>query len=89
MKYLAFALAFGMVAYVAVGAMMVGSIVLTVKEGTCVKKGDEIGYFAFGGSTIIVASQNVVFDQDIINHSQTPIETLVQVGERIGCASKP
>jgi phosphatidylserine decarboxylase len=38
---------------VCIGAMMVGSINLTVKEGDAVKKGDEFGYYAFGGSTNI------------------------------------
>lgn len=33
---------------VCVGAMMVGSIVTTVEEGSEIKRGDEFGYFAFG-----------------------------------------
>lgn len=44
---------FGDVQFVAIGATAVGSIRFTVKEGSKVKKGDEVGYFAFGGSTII------------------------------------
>lgn len=39
---------FGRVFAVCVGAMMVGSIVTTVEEGTKVARGDEFGYFAFG-----------------------------------------
>lgn len=39
---------FGRVFAVCVGAMMVGSIVTTVKEGEQVKRGQEFGYFAFG-----------------------------------------
>lgn len=42
---------YGLVAVVAVGAMLVGSIVWTVKEGHDVKRMDEMGYFKFGGST--------------------------------------
>ncbi|KAG0337459.1 hypothetical protein BG004_007635, partial [Podila humilis] len=38
---------FGTVAYVAIGAMMVGSIVLTTKGGQAVERMDEHGYFAF------------------------------------------
>jgi len=34
---------------VCVGAMMVGSILTTVEEGQEVKRGQEFGYFAFGG----------------------------------------
>ena len=39
---------FGRVMCVCIGAMMVGSIQTTVKEGDFVKRGDEFGYFAFG-----------------------------------------
>src|SRR5271156_3201962 len=39
---------------VAIGALLVGSIAWTVKEGDKVSKGDELGYFAYGGSTVIV-----------------------------------
>jgi phosphatidylserine decarboxylase len=45
---------FGEVQFVAIGATAVGSIVFTVKPGTKVKKGEELGYFAFGGSTCIL-----------------------------------
>jgi phosphatidylserine decarboxylase len=34
-----------------VGMAEVSSCVIGVKEGQAVKKGDEIGYFRFGGST--------------------------------------
>ena len=39
---------FGRVMMVCVGAMMVGSIQMTVQEGEQVKRGQEFGYFAFG-----------------------------------------
>lgn len=42
---------FGRVMVVCVGAMMVGSIKITVEEGQDVKRGQELGYFAFGGSS--------------------------------------
>jgi phosphatidylserine decarboxylase len=42
---------FGRVMAVCVGAMMVGSINTTVKEGEHVKRGQELGYFAFGQFT--------------------------------------
>ena len=45
---------FGTFYAVCIGAMMVGSIVLTVKTGDQVKRGDEFGYFKFGGSTIVI-----------------------------------
>lgn len=39
---------------VCVGAMMVGSIQTTVYEGQHVSRGQELGYFAFGGSWAFV-----------------------------------
>ncbi|PKN03516.1 hypothetical protein CVU75_01870 [Candidatus Dependentiae bacterium HGW-Dependentiae-1] len=43
---------FGTVIMVVVGASMVGSLNFTYAHNTPVKKGDEAGYFAYGGSTI-------------------------------------
>ena len=45
---------FGRVMAVCIGAMMVGSTVLTKNVGDEVKRGDELGYFKFGGSTIVL-----------------------------------
>ncbi|KAG9071245.1 hypothetical protein KI688_008791 [Linnemannia hyalina] len=77
---------FGTVAYVAIGAMMVGSIVLTTKAGQAVERMDEHGYFAFGGSTIVVLFEPgaIVFDEDLVRSSKEQIEMLVKVGMRIG-----
>lgn len=43
---------FGTVIMVVVGACMIGSLNFTYKNNTPVKKGDEAGFFSFGGSTI-------------------------------------
>ncbi|MGB8467806.1 MAG: archaetidylserine decarboxylase [Candidatus Babeliales bacterium] len=40
------------IAYFAVGAMFVGQIQYTTAIGTSLHKGEELGYFCFGGSTI-------------------------------------
>jgi phosphatidylserine decarboxylase len=37
---------------VQVAAMLVASINLTKRVGDTVKRGDEMGYYAFGGSTV-------------------------------------
>ncbi|KAG6788874.1 hypothetical protein POTOM_004952 [Populus tomentosa] len=50
---------FGKVAFVAIGATMVGSITFSKKAGDHVKKGDEYGYFSFGGSTVICVFEKV------------------------------
>jgi len=77
---------FGRVFAVCVGAMMVGSIKTTVEEGEEVKRGQEFGYFAFGGSTIVVLFEKgkVEWDEDLLINGQASLETLVRVGMGIG-----
>lgn len=77
---------FGTVMTVWVGAMMVGSIVDSVVEGQEVKRGDELGYFKFGGSTIVCVFEpgRVVWDQDLQDNAAAALETLVRVGMGIG-----
>jgi len=76
------------VAFVAIGALLVGSIAWTNggQKGNTVKKGEELGYFAYGGSTVVaVLPQGIVqFDSDLIKNSETPVETLVKVGYSLG-----
>ncbi|CAJ0635976.1 8421_t:CDS:2 [Entrophospora sp. SA101] len=38
-------------AFIPVGALLVGSIRYTINKGDVIGKGDELGYFAYGGST--------------------------------------
>jgi len=80
---------FGRVVFVAVGATLVGSIRFTVKTGDKVRRGDELGYFAFGGSTCLVIFKTgaIIFDEDLLLNSTKPIETLVKVGMSIGKAT--
>ncbi|KAF6765662.1 phosphatidylserine decarboxylase-domain-containing protein [Ephemerocybe angulata] len=77
---------FGRVMAVCVGAMMVGSIETTVDEGQTLKKGDEFGYFAFGGSTIVVLFEKgtVEWDEDLLINGRASLETLVRVGMGLG-----
>ncbi|PIL26770.1 hypothetical protein GSI_11106 [Ganoderma sinense ZZ0214-1] len=77
---------FGRVMCVCIGAMMVGSIETTVKEGDFVRRGDEFGYFAFGGSTIVVLFEKgvVEWDEDLLINSRACLETLVRVGMGLG-----
>ncbi|REH45796.1 phosphatidylserine decarboxylase [Tenacibaculum gallaicum] len=69
-----------------VGATMVGSIIETYQPNSEVKKGDEMGYFAFGGSTIVllVDSSKTTIDEDILVNTKNKMETFVKMGERIG-----
>jgi len=76
---------FDHVIQVEVGAMMVGKIV-NHKAFCKVQKGEEKGYFKFGGSTIVLLfKQNIVnIDPIIINNTNQNIETIVKYGESIG-----
>ncbi|PIL29520.1 hypothetical protein GSI_08328 [Ganoderma sinense ZZ0214-1] len=79
------------IAFVAIGAMLVGSILWTVKKGDTVKRGEELGYFAYGGSTVVVLFPKSLmqFDEDLLKNSDVPIETLVKVGQSIGHSLLP
>ncbi|GAA5990461.1 hypothetical protein JCM10908_007382 [Rhodotorula pacifica] len=68
------------VAFVQVGAMLVGSIVRTQEEGKKVRRADELGYFAYGGSTIIALFPpgHVQWDADLLKNSAAAMETIVK-----------
>ncbi|PGH09435.1 phosphatidylserine decarboxylase [Blastomyces parvus] len=76
----------GRVMVICVGAMMVGSTVITAEAGQKVARGDELGYFKFGGSTLLVLFEpgKVAFDSDLAGNSLGALETLVRVGMSIG-----
>ncbi|KAM7478937.1 hypothetical protein LguiA_027150 [Lonicera macranthoides] len=77
---------FGKVAFVAIGATMVGSITFTKKEGEYIQKGDELGYFSFGGSTVICVFEKdtIEIDEDLLANSARSLESLVAVGMKLG-----
>ena len=80
---------FGDIIEVDVGALLVGKITNNkkVKE---FNKGEEKGYFEFGGSTIIlfVPDKSVIIDNDILLNSTLGKETIVSCGEKIGIKYK-
>lgn len=47
---------FGRLHMICVGAMLVSSINFTIKVGDIVKKGQDLGYYAFGGSTVSICA---------------------------------
>ena len=71
--------AHGRVMVICVGAMMVGSTVITRKRGEMVKRAEELGYFKFGGSTLLVLFEPgaMRFDDDLVDNSNGALETLV------------
>jgi len=75
----------GRILQIEVGALTVGSIVQTYARGP-VTKGQEKGYFRFGGSTVILLTEpgRVSPDMDLLDATARGLETLVKVGTRIG-----
>ena len=75
---------FGRFWLVDVGAFGVGTIVQTY-SGDTHAKGDEKGYFKFGGSTVILVARAgaLTFDADLVRNSAAGLETRVRCGERI------
>ena len=75
---------FGKIAYIEIGAMMVGRINNTHEE--TFSRGEEKGFFSFGGSTIILLYKKGVLetDADILANSAKETETAVKYGEKVG-----
>jgi phosphatidylserine decarboxylase len=75
---------FGKLAYIEVGAICVGKIVQSKKlvKGDSFKRGDEKGYFLFGGSTVIVVGEKGKWtpSQDILDYTKKGIETYLHLG---------
>lgn len=71
--------AHGRVMVICVGAMMVGSTVITRKDGEEVKRAEELGYFQFGGSTLLLLFEpgQMQYDDDLVDNSNSALETLV------------
>ncbi|MGL4980716.1 MAG: phosphatidylserine decarboxylase [Fusobacteriaceae bacterium] len=77
---------FGDILMSEIAATMVGGIEQSYKPDSFVKKGDEKGYFYFGGSTCILLFEKnrVKIDVDLLENSQKGLETKVYMGEKIG-----
>ena len=78
---------FGKVVVMEIGATCVGSIHSTFAPGS-IEKGQEKGYFSFGGSCLITLFQKgcVQFDDDLVKYSADSTEVYARVGEH--CALK-
>lgn len=74
------------VLHIEVGATCVGSIIQTYEPNNKINKGDEKGYFKFGGSTTILFFEKdcIKIDSDIIEQSNFGFECKVRFGESIG-----
>ena len=69
-----------------VGATMVGSIHFSYPPNARLEKGQEMGYFAFGGSTVVMLLEPGQFElsADLLENSRRGMETAVRMGEQIG-----
>ena len=85
---------FGKLAYIEVGALCVGRIIQSWQSGSSVRgresqkeflRGQEKGYFLFGGSTVIVLGEPGRWkpDADLLAHSAREQETLVELGASV------
>ncbi len=79
---------FGLFVQMEVGAMLVGKIVNHHGESLVVR-GQEKGYFEYGGSTIILLLKKgaAKIDEGILQKSRQGIESPVKMGQRIGEAT--
>ncbi|MEB3322043.1 MAG: phosphatidylserine decarboxylase [Synechococcaceae cyanobacterium] len=71
----------GLVAVLPVGMAQVSSVILTAREGVTLRKGEEIGYFQFGSSDVVVvfeAASNVCLTAQVGVH--------YRMGRRLGQA---
>lgn len=76
---------FGKLAYVEVGATCVGKIVQTHAADHPFGRGDEKGYFLFGGSTVVVMGEPGTWkpDDDLLEHTRNGRETWIKLGQGI------
>ncbi|MDX8397715.1 MAG: phosphatidylserine decarboxylase [Mariprofundaceae bacterium] len=74
---------FGKLAYIEVGATCVGKIVQAFDESQPFKKGDEKGYFLFGGSTVVLCGEKGKWapSEDMLKNTKAGIETYIQLGD--------
>lgn len=81
---------FGTLLMMEIGALLVGKIENRQAGGASVKRGEEKGNFAFGGSTIIVVSGHgqVIPLPQIAEKTGTAQEIRVRMGEKVGMSLK-
>lgn len=75
---------FGLLVQMEVGALLVGKI-HNHRNRLVIERGTEKGYFEFGGSTILILTEQGILDMDqpILDASQKGLETAVTYGEKI------
>lgn len=81
---------FGSLAYVEVGALCVGKIVQSY-SGSQFERGQEKGYFLFGGSTVVLYGEKGRWEpsEDLLRHTAEGFETLVELGSPVARSLRP
>lgn len=82
---------FGTILFIDVGATFVGEIHQTFTPNESYAKGDEKGYFSFGGSSLVLLFEpgKIQFDQDLVEISQKKIEVRGLLGQSMGRSLSP
>jgi len=77
---------FGRILILEIGATNVGSIRQTYRTNSAVAKGEEKGYFEFGGSMTMMMLEPgaVVLAEDLVEHSAEGRELYARMGDRMG-----
>lgn len=80
---------FGRIAYVEVGAICVGKIVQSHPWNKPFLRGEEKGYFLFGGSTVVILGEKGAWkpSADIIKNTSEGVETYVKLGDLVAIKS--
>lgn len=80
---------FGKLAYIEVGAICVGKIVQSHRWNKPFLRGEEKGYFLFGGSTVILLGEKGAWkpSQDILSNTNKGLETYLHLGQEIAVKS--
>lgn len=80
---------FGKILYIEIGALCVGTIHQTYTPEKKIVKGEEKGYFSFGGSCLVLLFEKdrILFDNDLILNSEKGFETKARMGESLGVAN--
>jgi len=76
---------FGRLAYIEVGAICVGKIIQSHPWKKPFVRGEEKGYFLFGGSTVILLGEKGAWkpSSDIVSNTARGIETYLHLGQEI------
>ncbi len=76
---------FGQVAYIEIGAVCVGSIIQTFEPNKLFQRGDEKGYFAFGGSCVVMLFEEnrLMLDKDLLK-APNYLEMRCKFGQSLG-----